>query len=539
MQSVTEWKQNKNVSTTSKVKSVSQWKSTQKPFQIELEREELRKQGLAVGFNDRKAEPTTVGNYIRGVAKLGADVATNVVNTGQIAVGAKETKPFSGGYLGKVEGLGKVDVSKSPFDKDNLKVIINSASTGAEIASYLTAGGVAKSTVTDLTKRGILASKKTFAEWVVTNFPKLAKEGFLQGVAYTAGSQGREYVASGKKPSIEQAVKDVALSTIGTIAVPAVVRGVFGTSSKKILTARETERAISDARILGRPIPEAGVPSAKFMQENNRMLPSARKPGEIPIELPEKGILESQAKIRQYEVPTPTPKTQPKVDAQGFRPVGKDEILPNGYTTKMNTQTGEQMTNAPLKDIPSTPTPNPSIQSKIYDIPPEIRQALPEKENIILKDVERMADELEGFEPSSFVQFSQEIRKLDPEEIMNVAMGGEKKVQNTIPSNAYLSIAKNIAEETGNVKMIKELASSDVASKAGQGLVSSRMTTADNIVDDLRQVRLQKLRSKKIDEAKIIREQGTLIEKIQTKFKEVSKVTKQEVDNIINSLICK
>ena len=39
-----------------------------------------------------------------------------------------------------------------------------------------------------------------------------------------------------------------------------------------------------------------------------------------------------------------------KPDAEGFRPVAKGEVLPSGYTTKMNMETGINTTNAPLTD---------------------------------------------------------------------------------------------------------------------------------------------------------------------------------------------
>jgi hypothetical protein len=490
MQNVSDWKNKTNSPPTpSGLVPVSNWKSTQPA---------------------KEKKPSILGSIVRAPIRLLADMGTNLVNAGQVAIGREETQPFSGKFLGEVKGLGKIDITKSPFEKENLKVILNSASTGAEIASYLTAAGAAKKTVAGLTARGVLASKATFAEWVVENFPKLAKEGFLQGIAYTAGSQGRENVATGKPFSGTQAVKDVAFSTIGNVTIPAVARSVFGTSTKRILNARETERAIADAKILGRPIPEVGVPSAKYMTESGRTLPAPRTPGQIPIELPGKGLLESQEKVRKFfEVPTPAVEA-PKVTAP--------KVKKGLATVKEFTQ--QKVTPAP----DSTPTS---------------AQAIPKAENVLQKDVERMADEVEGFEPGTFIEWSNTIRQLDPEEVMNVAMGGEKKIPNNIPSNAYLSIAKNIAEETGDVKMVKELASSDVASKAGQGLVSSRLTTAGNIVDDLRGVVLQKIRNKKLDTTKLTREQGALFERVKTNLRQFSKGTKQDIDNIINSLICK
>lgn len=625
---VSEWKNKKGSEPTNlRLMSVSDWKKTRKPSQVKLDKEELIKQGKPTSIFKGKAEPTVVEKIIQAPLKLGANILSNVENALRVATGKEEIPVFKSKLLGDIKGIGKVDITKSPFDKENLRVILNSAATGAEIASYLSAGGIAKDTITNLTKRGILASKRTFAEWVVKEFPKLAKEGFVQGVAYTAGSQGREYVEGGTKPSLGRAVTDIAVSTLGSVAIPAVLRGVFGTPSKKILNARETERAIANARILGKPIPEIGIPSPEFMAKEGRLLPAPRKPGEIPIELPGEGILKQQAKIRESNIPaTPTVEKSPltieaekfssradfvksqveketiiketkKIDTpQAKRSIGKTKqefinsevgflrrtkqhiprnivstvekvwekahkepkrIPPSGNRIKQlaeiwnqaHTYSKEipQKYSVPVKTTPTTPTPQPTKPLKTVkefieqkaEIKTTPTQVLPKADNLLLKDVERMAGELEAFEPSSLAEFSTQIRKLDTEEIMNVAMGGEKKVPNTIPANAYLSIAKNIAEETNNIQMIKELANSDVASKAGQELVSSRITTTGNIVDDLRSVVLQKIRNKKLDSKKITDEQNVLFNNIKEKLEQFSKVSKQEADDIINSLICK
>lgn len=559
----------------------------QKTEQVAIDRDTRIEQGLPTSVFSGSAEPNFVEKIAQGIIRPAADVLLNVENTERVVLGKEKLKVAKNKWLGDIKGLGEIDVTKSPFEKENLKVILNSASTGAEIASYLNAGGVAKSTIAGLTERGVLASKNTFAEWVVKEFPKLAKEGFLQGLAYTAGSQGREYVATGKTPSAKQAVTDVALSTIGSVAIPAVLQKTFGTSSKKILNARETERAIADARILGRPIPEVGVPSAKFMTESGRTLPAPRTPGEIPIELPGKGILKSAEDLRNSVKPVAPeiPKTPLQSRAansmskQDFinrerKSINLAEDINKNKVTKGSVAEVPKITDKQLAkiwddahtlptDIPKPTTYSVPTKTKPKDFSyktfleekqtgtppgttsttptgntvPDIKQ--PKVENQILKDVERMADEVEGFEPGKFLEWSTEIRKLDPEEIKNVAMGGKKTVDNNIPANAYLSIAKNLAEESGDIKMVKELASSNVASKTGQGLVASKLTTTGNIVDDLREVVLQKLRNKKLDETKLTQEQNALFKKVKDRLTEFTQTTKQEVDNIISSLICK
>jgi hypothetical protein len=545
-----------------------------KTEEITTEKAQRIEQGLPTSVFSGRAEPNLAEKIAQGIVRPAADVLTNVENSLRAVAGKEKLKVAKNKWLGDIKGLGEVDTSKSPFAKENLKVILNSASTGVELASYLTAGGVAKDTVAGLTARGVLASKNTFAEWVVTQFPKLAKEGFIQGLAYTAGSQGREYVASGTKPSLGQAVTDIGLSTIGSVAIPAVLQKTFGTSTKKILNARETERAIADARILGRKVPDVAT---KF---DNAPKPSA---GNILDNIfnPTQTTIPPNINTREgafVETPIPKPKTQMEIRALANENkldfIGQEIQALQRQNKKIPTNLQKQADAAwekmhPVADTSKIKTYSVPVKTKPKDL--SYKQFLEEKaqtgtpagtssttpigntvpgnsapkaENQLLKDVQKMADDFEGqnfegFEPGNLAQFSQDIRKLDTEEIMNVAMGGKKTTDNLIPANAYLSVAKNIAEETGDIKMMKELASSNVASKTGQGLVSSKLTTTGNIVDDLRDVVLQKLRNKKLDETRLTQEQRVLFEKVKDRLVEYTKATKQEADNIISSLICK
>lgn len=478
-------------------------KNKQKLEAAKQEKENRTKAGLPISLKKDRAEPTAVGSLIRSVAKPLADVATQVVNVGRVAVG-KEYKEFNTKYLGKVKGLGQVDVSKGPWEKENLKVLLKSAATGAEIASYLNATGVAKKTIASLTAKGVLANKATFAEWVVKNIPSLAKEGFFQGIAYTLGSQGREYADTGKPFSTKQSIRDIAISTAGNVILPTVLRKTFGPKTSKILEARLAERVAKEREILGKKIPDVGVPSAKFMTESNRTLPSPRKPGEIPIELPEPGIFESAEKIRQ---------------------IPKQELVTKTTKAKKTTPTIQPTKETPTQGIPKKEgyTPNFEMKGEPY---------FKYSDETFTKDADKLAEEIEGLDYGTFKDWSKEIRNLDIDEITNVAMGGEKTTPNTIPANAYLSVLKNIAEETSDVKLAQKLAMSNVASKAGQELTSSRLAVTGNVTDTLRELKISQLKRKGVTPEKFIKEEKTLIKNIQKKFKEVT-------DDIINSLICK
>lgn len=283
IQSPQEWLASKSsgntVKKTSRIQSPLEWLKSKPKSKVELEKEERLAQGLPISTTSKRAAPTGLGNIIRGVVKPVADVAANAINAGRIVAGKETKDTFKSSYLGDVKGLGQIDITKSPFEKENLKVMLKSAATGAEIASYLSAGGVAKGTITDLTKRGVLASKKTFAEWVVKKFPELAKEGFIQGTAYTTGSQGRDYVETGKPFSVGQAVKDIGLSTVGNVVVPAVIRKGFGASTAKIAGARAGEKAAQEAEILGKKIPNAVTPETRPVVKTTEAFDVADKLG--------------------------------------------------------------------------------------------------------------------------------------------------------------------------------------------------------------------------------------------------------------------
>lgn len=240
---------------------------------LEQERQQLREQGLPVGTSTRKAGPTTAGGFVRSVAKPVIDVGTNLINAWQIALSKKETKPFSGDYFGKVEGLGKVDITKSPFEQENLKTIKRSVGTGLELGSYLGYGGAGTSAVkAGVSKLTETAAKQTFKEYFASQFPNLIKEGALTGAAYTGGTQMKESVETGEPFSWKQALTDVGTSTILTPVAALGLRRLFGTSAEKIIKAREVKEIAN--KLPSEVKPEIGLlkrdRALKELQENKK-----------------------------------------------------------------------------------------------------------------------------------------------------------------------------------------------------------------------------------------------------------------------------
>jgi len=442
---------------------------------ITSQRNQLISEGKPVAINKEKVEPTKAGNILRSLIKPVADVATSAINTAQVALGKKETKPFSGAYLGKVEGLGKVDVFKSPLAPENVKTIKKSVGTGAELASYLAYGGigtkVAKGAVSKLTET---AAKDTFKEYVKKALPSLLKEGALTGVAQTGGSQLSENADTGKEFSWKQALTDVALSTALTPLAALGIQRALGTSSKKILDAR------------------AGVP----------------KP-------------EIEANIRAFGQ-----STRPNVPPAGVPPISKEVTLP-----KIDQATGLPVEAPKINTTPSKPIETTPVKNTIQE-PTQTPQITPE---VVSKDIETITKDIpnnENYSSGTFKEWSESLRSIPREELESVALGGEKTIQNNIPKDAYLSIMKNIADETGDIQLATRLAESNISSQSGQRLVANKLTSADNIVDDLRDIRLARMKKQGISEEAFKKESSALIDNIKSKFKVIT-------DDVINSLICK
>lgn len=181
--------------------------TNQTPQTVEQQRQDLEAQGQPVSVNSEKTKPTFAGNVIRGMIKPFAEVGTNIVNAGQVAVGATPTQPFSNDYLGKVEGLGKVDITKMPWDKANTQTVKKSIGTGLEIGSTLaTPGGV-----------------KNIAE---QGLKGLVKQGSIQGAKFGASTMAAQ--SAGQALSENKTFGQAALKGLGGAATGLVGGAVLG-----------------------------------------------------------------------------------------------------------------------------------------------------------------------------------------------------------------------------------------------------------------------------------------------------------------------
>lgn len=222
------------------------------------------------------------------IVKPLAEVATNAVNAVQIATGKKETQPFSGKYLGEVKGLGKLDVTKG-FTPDNVKTFKKAVGTGAEIASTIGGGGIAKDAAGNIIK---------------PTLGKLAAEGAGLNATYGLGQSLSENQGLG------DTLKNVATQgAIGAVAGP--VLGLAGRGISKLLKGKTPE--VPTPTIYATEDITKITPGTERAQRINpaKLLPAPRTPSQIPIELPAPGILKSAEDIRNpITIQEPVVKTE-------------------------------------------------------------------------------------------------------------------------------------------------------------------------------------------------------------------------------------
>lgn len=204
-------------------------------------------------------------------------------------------------------------------------------------------------------------------------------------------------------------------------------------------------------------IPEAGTPPLPKQLE----APS--------IKLPAKGILEGQQKLREGfpkqvvnqtttqfpKIETPSVESKPQFDSQGFRKVETGEVLPNGYTTKMNQTTGETMTNAPIKETQTQPVKN--LNEEFDNIEKQAQQEINNKP----LEVDSINLKAEG-EKAKVA-----INTLGKEKARRIALGIDE-APNGVRAGAIHSELTNIAKKEGDYELGAELANSDIFKPSSQ-----------------------------------------------------------------------
>lgn len=492
-----------------------------KEQKIATEKQDLVAKGIPVSTKADRLEPTMDGNILRGAAKLIATPATNLVNAGQIALGKKETKPFSGGYLGKVEGLGKLDMTKG-LTPENVKTLKKSGSTGFEIASYLTYGGIGKGAIKEIVKQRV----KEFAK---TQGAKLLKEGALTGLANTIGTQGFKNAETGKKFSWQQAARDVTLSTVATPLAAFGLNKAFGKSAKQVVDniPTPTQKIVSN---IDNTVENSLSKSATGVRDKS-LTYLRNNPDEV---------INGEVKLREVDGKVVIEDGRHRLQVAkelGITPKFKD-VTPE-YTGKPSKQIESLINEQQVKEVANSPVTETPIPASIP------KDAIPE----FKAKVDYGAKVLDDVNPESANKGNHKLYSetvygdiaKDPERVKRIAMGSGEATTNGVPADAYYAIMKNEAAKSGNVKLIKELSNSNVGTISGKKLEANKLTQEGDIVDTVRDIYKARAKAVGVSEEALKRNEKTLVEKLKSEVKVMlDKIpTKQEMNDIINSLVCK
>lgn len=418
--------------------------------------------------------------------------------------------------------LGTEVKAQKAFGQGGGKQIVGNA---LETAGWLYGTGkVANLAMEQAAKQGV----KKFAT-------KLAKEGAISTALGSSGSQ----LSNNGKIDVKQLAKDVAIGTVLTPVAGIGLSKVLGKLGSKATDNIDTKVANEiHTQAAGGKISEDTLNYLKKNPIGSDELP-VNKDGTVTL-------------YRKGDIQGGKPQSYSLRQGEGQVPVNvpKENVLVNYNSSKVDDLYNKSFTKEQIDAGYLNQRKLNKLESEVYAVTPETKiqpeiKTTPEiKTQTISKDVDKISKEIsniDDYQPGTFEDWSKTIRSLDVNEVKKVAMGGDKITQNNIPKNAYLSVMKNIAEETGDVKLAKELAFSNVSSKGGQELVASKIANTDNVTDTLREIRLSKLKRFNVDEKVFNKNADETVKTLKNQIDNMSskKSTIAEVREIINDLICK
>lgn len=324
----------------------------------------------------------------------------------------------------------------------------------------------------------------------------LAKQMALQGGTYALGSG----LSEGKSPI--DIAKETALGTAGG-AVFGKGLSVLGGAKVASELAKKTDAQLlkeAEARANLGPIPEASTPKLS--------LPAPRTPSETPIQLPSKGILKGQQLLREGQ-PTEIPTTS-KVATPSY-------ITQAKKTPKVSK----------VENITPAVEPNITTTSPEFKVAAENTfKATTPPETYIPGNEKTWIDAA-----SKDIQFAKDV------------VFGRANPELGVPKNAYFSVLKNIAEDTGDTALIDELKLANPArtsaSVGAQELRATQLTGKDNIVDVLYKIETDRYSQLSKNMQKLVDQEGTNATKKIMEDISNFKPTNELIDKITNILTCK
>ena len=319
----------------------------------------------------------------------------------------------------------------------------------------------------------------------------LAKEAALMGGAYGLGNA----MSEGK--SIGNTIKDTAIGATagGILGKGLSILGDVKTASN--LAKKTDEQLFNEAKARANfgPIPEASNPRLS--------LPAPRTPGETPIQLPSEGILKGQQLLREGQPVVTTPVTAPTTPkVKSTTPVSKTE--------------------------PITPRVTPEV------ISPEVKLSAEETFKATTPPESYIPGTEKGWieaASSKGVQFAKDV------------VAGRVNPDIGVPKNAYFSVLKNIAEDTGDTALIEELKLANPArtsaSVGAQELRATQITGKDNIVDVLYKIETDRYNQLSKNMQKLVDQEGTNASRKILEDVRNFKPTNDIINKITDILTCK
>jgi hypothetical protein len=464
---------------------------------VKTEKEGLIKQGLPVSVRKDRATPTMGGSLIRSAIMPVADIAKN------LTLGAN----LDNKYLGKVEGLGQADLSKMPWEKENLKVIAKSAATGLELGSYATGGSA-------VVGAGKNVAKQTAKEFLKTSGKQLAKEGAITSGLGSIGYQGRE----GKIDPL-QVIRD---TTIGAVAAPLLGVGfnkLLGKKAGNVVDEIPTKKVVYS----GEPVTKETVGGTKFFTPNKEV---ATKYADINKDVTGK------SQVVEKDI---TGLNLKKVTQAEMQDAVEDPAIKQNYDGIEFQVAGEKEPSYAIFDKPKEVIGNkPSIESTRLN------------ENLVKQGF----DELPAEQKATYnaFQVKEQTDKITQQLDTNYDGFKQSVLDNKIPSDIQPTMAfnaiKNKAIQEGDFETQRLLAKSPLASLSSQAGSTLRATQefsidgADSvtIMQKLNQ-ELEKTTEKKLGKS-IKQAKQELANNAEQIFKsEIKKITsKQSVADFINSI---
>lgn len=456
---------------------------------------------------------------------------TNVVQAAQVASKLPEIiktgkatftpmTPFN--YKGTpVQPLG-TRTADNGFTKENVKKdLLDIGGTGLEMASFLGFGPSAKAgfqatkeLVKGSTKVGVQTLKRSMAE------------GAFGGLTQNIGTQLQDKAATGKAFNPMETVKATAWGAVFAPALNIVSRGLG-----KMVGGKKTENVLEEA--FAKPKLTSEDRYAQYRES------VGYEPYRNPDKLPE---------IKMGAKPKPT---TPVIE---YGKTSPSTIIPEAKVQPKTQIPTSNMINSP-EDVDRVLSGIMRDGKKAPELAEQVAKETVQP-NVIPEEVFRKADNIVDempdsnimtpFERQTNIEQIASIMSRPQDDIFNIVKGNMELPDN-IPRDAYLSVAKNIVDETTDPKLKAKLSiellpyRKEISSKSGQKLQANVIAKKDNIVDILGEIEDTKFKKLSKDaQLRYSKELEDAIQTVQREFESIKNLpgTREQKLAALSKLIC-